>query len=510
LSGDQGYRRPIVELRYESSMDMFDGVTYAKGACVLHALRGLLGDEAWWKGIRRYVAAHKFQVVETDDFRKAMEAASGKELKWFFDQWVYKAGHPELKARWHFEDADKTMRLQVQQTQALDDQTPLFRLPTTLEITEDVGKTRVVPIVIDGPSHEFVIAAAAKPKMVQIDPLGWLIKVLDFEKSDEENLFQLEHAACVLGRFDAAEALVKKAKDKPEAAKALAKAWTREKAVPAKHGMFELLCNGEETFRAALIEAAKDPEARVRAAAIGGLAKLKKEDASEALLRAAWANPKEAYGARKAALRGLAAWKVKDADSLLAGALKITADHHSLAATALEIVLETPGAKTRELAALHSRYGQPESLRSVAIGAFPRLAKDDPALQDLLVELVDDADRSVRFRAWMAVSQLGVKKALPKLQARLAREHVGFSSSSRRILEEAINALKQQGRQPDGDNPAIAEQTKSIAELEGQAADLELKTKELRSRIAALKLKTEQSGQAPKNTAGTAASGRSH
>ena len=49
---------------------MFDGVTYAKGACVLHTLRGLLGDEAWWKGIRGYVAAHKFQVVETDDFRR--------------------------------------------------------------------------------------------------------------------------------------------------------------------------------------------------------------------------------------------------------------------------------------------------------------------------------------------------------------------------------------------------------------------------------------------------------
>ena len=143
---------------------MFDGVTYAKGACVLHMLRGLLGDEAWWKGIRGYVAAHKLEVVETDDFRKAMETASGKDLKWFFDQWVYKAGHPELKVRWHYEDADKTVRVRVQQTQTLDDQTPLFRLPTTLEITESGGKPRVVPIVIDGASHEFVIPARPGPR----------------------------------------------------------------------------------------------------------------------------------------------------------------------------------------------------------------------------------------------------------------------------------------------------------------------------------------------------------
>ncbi len=149
LGSDREYRRPIVEARYESSDDMFDGMTYNKGSCVLHMLRGLIGDEAWWKGIRRYVAERQLQVVETDDFRKAMEAASGKSLKWFFDQWVYKAGHPELKVRWHFEDEDKTVRIRIEQTQKVDDQTPLFRLPTTVEITEDIDRVRSIPIVVE-------------------------------------------------------------------------------------------------------------------------------------------------------------------------------------------------------------------------------------------------------------------------------------------------------------------------------------------------------------------------
>src|SRR4029077_15739142 len=182
---------------------------------------GLLGDQAWWKGVREYVAGHKGQVVETDDFRKAMETASGKDLKWFFDRWAHKAGHPELKVRWRYEDADKTVRVKIEQTQAVDDQTPLFRLPTTLEITEDVGKARVIPIVVDATSHEFAIPYANKPRMVQIDPLGWLIKELDFEKAPEENLFQLEHAECVLGRLAAARALAKSAKDSREARMAL-------------------------------------------------------------------------------------------------------------------------------------------------------------------------------------------------------------------------------------------------------------------------------------------------
>ena len=222
-AGDQYVRRALVEERYRSSDDMFEGVTYSKGACVLHMLRGVMGDEAWWKGIRGYVSANKLLVVETDDFRKAMEVASGKDLKWFFDQWAYKAGHPELKVRWRYEDADKTVRVQVQQTQHLDEQTPLFRLPTTLEITENSGGPRVIPIVIDGKSHEFVIPSATRPKLVEIDPRGWLLKQIDFEKADEEYLFQLEHAACVLGRLDAALALLKKAKTNAQVAKALAR-----------------------------------------------------------------------------------------------------------------------------------------------------------------------------------------------------------------------------------------------------------------------------------------------
>ena len=180
-----------------------------------------------------------------------------------------------------------------------------------------------------------MIPAAAPPRMVQIDPLGWLIKELDFEKSEDENRYQLAHASCVLGRLDAARSLVKFAKDKHEAASALAAAWKREKSVPGRREMFGIIANGDETFRASLVEGARDHEARIRVAAIEGLARLKHDDAAERILRAAWSNPKEAYGARKAALRGLAAWKVKDTDNLLADALKVSADRHSIAAIAL-------------------------------------------------------------------------------------------------------------------------------------------------------------------------------
>jgi aminopeptidase N len=494
LGSDRSYRRPIVETRYESSLAMFDGMTYAKGACVLHALRGLLGDQAWWKGIREYVAKHKAQVVETDDFRKAMESASGKDLKWFFGQWAHKAGHPELKVRWRYEDADKTVRVKIEQTQSVDAQTPLFRLPTTLEITEDIGKTRVIPIVIDASSHEFAIPYAKKPRMVQIDPRGWLIKELDFEKAPEENLFQLEHAECVLGRLAAARALAKIAKDSPEARKALSSAWKREKAVAASREIVALLGNGDEAFRAALLEAAANPEAKLRVAAIEGLAKLKRDDATEVIFRAAWNNPKEAYGARKGALRGLVTWKVKDADQLLDEALKVPADHHSVAATALELVLRTPGHKARELAALYSQYGQPRALRSEAVGALGNLAKDDESLQDIVVALVGDPDRSVRYRSWGVVRELKLRKAIPALKERVRMESIGFSGFAQRMLEQTLEALKESETTTSGPGPAAGRET--IAELDRQAIDLENKARELRRAIEALKKTPAQASAA--------------
>jgi aminopeptidase N len=510
IGSDLGYRRPIVEARYDSADDMFDTVTYSKGACVLHTLRGVVGDAAWWKGIREYVALHKNKTVESDDFRKAVEAASGQDLKWFFDQWVYKSGHPELKVRWHYEDADKTVRVQIEQTQKLDDQTPLFRLPTTLEITGPAGHARVVPIVITNARQEFIIAAPERPKMVLIDPQGWLTKQLDFEKPVDENLFQLEHAGSILDRLDAARALARSAKDQAHVAQALSSAWEREKSVIAAREMLLILCNGDETFRAALIKAAGSPEARVRVAAVGGLAALKRDSASEPILRASWTNPKEAYGARRAALKALVAWKVSDADQLLADALKLSVDRHGIAASALELMLETPGAKSRELAALYSRYGQPEPLRSAAIGAFSRLAKDDPALQDVLIELADDRDRYVRLRAWTALRDLGVKKAIPILEAWLTRESIGLSGYTRHVLEDAIHDLKEQGREPKGTSPLELDQAQGLADLERQATELELKTKELRNRITTIKAKSAQKSQRTGAAPAASTSGTEH
>ena len=250
--------------------------------------------------------------------------------------------------------------------------------------------------------------------------------------------------------------------------------------------------SGDEAFRHALQEAAKDPEARVRVAAIRGLGTLHHEPASEAILRAAWTNPKEAYGARTTALRTLIRWKVKDADELLSAALKNPAGKHRLAAMALELFLEQAGPKARELAAVYAPYGQPHELRSAALGALERLAKDDPALQDLIIPMIDDPDRNVRTRAWRLAGSLKVKKALPALEARLSKESggstgfVGFGAfPTHQVLESAIKELKGAG----ASSPAATapDSSSSLSELEKQAENLEKLATELRKKLEVLK-----------------------
>ena len=75
---------------------VFRAIVYNKGAMVLHMLRRLVGDEKFFAGIRQFYATWKFRKAGTDDFRLAMQKASGTDLTAFFDGWVYGASVPVL------------------------------------------------------------------------------------------------------------------------------------------------------------------------------------------------------------------------------------------------------------------------------------------------------------------------------------------------------------------------------------------------------------------------------
>ncbi|MGB5275445.1 MAG: M1 family aminopeptidase, partial [Flavobacteriaceae bacterium] len=105
--------------------------TYQKGSWILHMLRGMVGDDLFWKGIRAYYAAYKDSNATTDDFRKQMEAVSGMDLKSFFQQWLYRPGTIKLQGTWEYNSNKKEISILLDQVQA---DSSLFKMPLEIGI----------------------------------------------------------------------------------------------------------------------------------------------------------------------------------------------------------------------------------------------------------------------------------------------------------------------------------------------------------------------------------------
>jgi len=85
--------------------DMFDAPTYNKGGVVLHQLRLAVGDEVFFIAIKKYLSQYAFKAVEIDHLRLVFEEVTGEYLHWFFDQWFYSPGYPNLVIEHHFSDS---------------------------------------------------------------------------------------------------------------------------------------------------------------------------------------------------------------------------------------------------------------------------------------------------------------------------------------------------------------------------------------------------------------------
>lgn len=165
-------RHGLYNQRAGDVTSLFDNAatTYNKGGAVVHMLREQVGNTAFWKGINIYLNRHKFASVESTDLKKAIEEASGQELSWFFDQWVYDAGAPNLNVKQVYNARSKSLTLTFSQTQVRDAITPsAFRLP--LDIVIKVGtQTQKERVDILKRIETVTIKVPGKPTEVEIDP----------------------------------------------------------------------------------------------------------------------------------------------------------------------------------------------------------------------------------------------------------------------------------------------------------------------------------------------------
>jgi aminopeptidase N len=143
---------------------------YNKGGAVLHTLREEVGDAAFWKAVNIYLTRNKVANVESTDLKGAMEEASGRDLDWFFAQWVYHGGHPKLEVNQVYDPRAKTLRLTVTQVQKPDKITPaVFRLPMTVDVRTANGPASQ-KIDLAKRSETIAIKVDGRPLSVKLDP----------------------------------------------------------------------------------------------------------------------------------------------------------------------------------------------------------------------------------------------------------------------------------------------------------------------------------------------------
>lgn len=209
----QGNRRPIVTKYYADKDAMFDTYAYPGGGSVLHMLRKHLGEENWWKAINHYLKSNAHQPVSTEEFRIAIEEATGQSMDWFFDEWLYKMGHPVFEIAKAYDPAKKLLTLNVKQTQKVDPnnefpQTEFFQTYVDIEIDGDIRRVWIKPQA----ENVFTFSTATEPKLVNFDYQGTLLKEMKFEKSTDELIYQLANDKDIIGRNWALGELAHKAK----------------------------------------------------------------------------------------------------------------------------------------------------------------------------------------------------------------------------------------------------------------------------------------------------------
>jgi aminopeptidase N len=263
------YIRPIVSDRYDKPEDMFDSHSYPKGALVLHMLRAILGDEIFFKTLSQFLHRYAFDAVDTADFIRSVKTVTGQNLDWFFDQWLFKPGHPVFDIRSEWDPARKVVRLKVAQVQDFTRGVPVFRVPVSVKIVT-AEATRTPRIWIREREETFEFPAETKPLLVRFDATNELIKEVTFPKETAELLYQLRNDD-VIGRMAAAGELAVAA-DQPAVLTELARSVRNDPFWAVRRQAVEALArrpSGEVS--AVLKKACGDPHSSVRTAAVQAL-----------------------------------------------------------------------------------------------------------------------------------------------------------------------------------------------------------------------------------------------
>jgi aminopeptidase N len=206
------YMRPIVFNRYNGPGDNFDSHAYPKGACILHLLRYILGDDTFFRTLSTFLHENEFKPVDTYDFMKTVREVSGKNMDWFFEQYIFSPGHPVFEVHKTWDITKKILKMTIIQKQDSVQGVPIYTIPVNFGFFFS-DKKIVKEVWLKNKVETLEFELDSEPLLVRFDDGNFLLKEISFIKSIEELLYQAEHDD-MIGRLSAIDELKSFSDDK--------------------------------------------------------------------------------------------------------------------------------------------------------------------------------------------------------------------------------------------------------------------------------------------------------
>ena len=453
----RGIRRPIVTENYANPDAVFDTYAYPRGGAVLHMLRKTLGEENWWRAINHYLTKYAQQPVSTDQFRIAIEEATGQSMDLFFDEWLYKMGHPVFRVTQSYDLAAKTLTLKVKQEQKPDPtyaypQATFFQTPVEIEIVTTSG-ARIERVIVEPKEEQsFSFQVDAEPKLVNFDYGDTLIKELHFDKTTDALVYQLNNDEDVMGRMWALGQLTERRKDKSTTdadkesiAKSVASSLNQDKFWGMR---FEIAAQLQDTpgdaVKTALLAATKDKNSRVRARAIQSLGARKDPTLASTYQQLLG---DESYGVIRAAAEALGQTKSPSGYDSLMKLLDTPSWHDNIRVAGLNGLAALGDKRSLDTALKYSASGNSGQVRAAAITLLAAVGKDDPRVFPIVSAAFLKAASPLNFgllgASGRALVELGDQRGIEVFEQ--VGQKLG-SPRARPLLQQLEQQLKQKAQ----------------------------------------------------------------
>ncbi len=466
------YQRAIISYHFREPIDMFDRHLYEKGALVNHTLRTVLGETAFWGGVKHYLNRHAHGTVHSRDLQRAMEEVSGRNLDGFFQQWVESPGHPVLEVRSAW--SDEQLKVTVNQKQKGEGVPKVYRFPLHIKVVMEEGEEEVT-LRVGERARAWAIPCKREPIRVEVDAGFRFLADLRIKGARPLLVASLTADTTVVGRIRAARAVAKEGS--PKAVSALVSALGTESFWGVRIHIAKLLANiGTATAREALLAHIGDAHPKARRGIVDALGTFPTHpDIIEALTRLATDGDPSLQVEAEAA-RSLGRMRAEGAVALCAEVAQRASWGAMISARAIEGMSHTRDPEALPHLLEWTGEDHHERARAAAAAGLGRLADQVESCRadaiDRLIALAKDGPFKVRYAA---IPALGAARAT-KAMGLLRRIHEGQSDG--RLRRQAYEAIQRIRRGRSGES--------AVAGLRRDLDTLREENRSLRTRVDAI------------------------